>query len=180
MSKGITLPKGSLVWPKLNDPDDFKGKKQFKTNVKFSDEDHRKVDAWLKKTAAELGHPKANLPWKKDKKTGEISLYVHSGEKKPPAIMDSKGTELPRRKFQVGGGSIARINVFPKWYDVQGADGSLTLYMGFVQLLKFVPKQKFAVEAEEGFTYEGGDDDEDDGEAGAPETPSDIDDDIPF
>jgi hypothetical protein len=177
MSKTVTLPKGTLVWPKINEPDEFKGKKRFKCNIKFSDEDHVKVDAWLKKTAKELGEPKAKLPWKTDKKTGEVTLFVQSGDKYPPGLLDAAGKEVPRSKVQVGGGTVAKVGVVPKAYDVQG--GVLTLYMSFIQIIELKVKQKYSVEAEAGFTYSG-DDDDDDAVDFDKSTSNDMDDDIPF
>jgi hypothetical protein len=108
----VTLPKGTLVYPKLNKVDEFKGKRRFITRIKFDDENHRKVDAWLKKAAKELGAPEGTkLPWKKDKKTGELTIQATSGEKYPPALLDAKGKEIPRAKVEVGGGTVAKCEV---------------------------------------------------------------------
>lgn len=167
-----TLPKGTLVFPKLNQPDDKFGKVQYKTRIKFNDENHRKVDAWLKKSAQQLGHPDAKLPWYKDKKTGELTLKVASGEKYPPALLDAKGREVPRSKVEVGGGTEAKVDVNLSYYE--GFGGGFNLYMNFVQILE-LKKRGFNVQEEEGFSYE------DDGEdTAAPETTTDLDDDIPF
>lgn len=183
MSKTTTLPKGTLVWPKLNEIDVFKPKsgkekRRFITNIKFSDEDHRKVDAWLKKVMKEGGQPTGQLPWKKDKKTGELTLQVTSGEKYPPGLLDAKGNEVPRSKVQVGGGTIAKVGVTPNVYD--GFGGGVNLYMNFVQILDLKAKQRYSVEAEAGFTYSG--DGDDAGGEDLDDTPSDndMDDDIPF
>jgi hypothetical protein len=170
-----TLPKGTLVFPKLNKPDDFKGKRTYKTRIKFNDEDHRKVDAWLKKVAKQLGHPDTKLPWYKDKKTNELTLKVASGEKYPPALLDAKGREVPRAKVEVGGGTIAKVDVSAAYYE--GFGGGINLYMNFVQIIE-LKKRGFDVQEEEGFSYE--DDGADEGEASAPETSTDLDDDIPF
>jgi hypothetical protein len=177
MTKKIsaTLPKGTLVHPKVNEPDDFKGQRKFKTRIKFNDEDHRKVDAWLKKGAKELGHPDAKLPWYKDKKTGELTLKVASGEKYPPALLDAKGKEVPRAKVPVGGGTIAKVDVGMSYYD--GFGGGINLYMNFVQIIE-LKKKGFNVQEEEGFSYE--DEDGEEGDTSAPEASTDLDDDIPF
>lgn len=177
MAKYITatLPRGTLVFPKLNKPDDFKGKRQFKTRIKFDDDAHRKVDAWLKKAMKELGAPEGTkLPWKKDKKTGEITLEAKSGEDHPPALLDAKGNEIPRAKVQVGGGTIAKVEVSANYYD--GFGGGINLYLGFVQILE-LRKLGRNVEAEEGYTYE---DDGEEGDTEAPKASTDLDDDIPF
>ncbi|MCP1937352.1 hypothetical protein J2R95_003147 [Bradyrhizobium japonicum] len=177
MAKKITatLPKGTLVFPKLNKVDDFKGKRTFKTRIKFDDENHRKVDAWLKKAAKELGQADAKLPWYKDKKTGELTLKASSGEKYPPALLDAKGREVPRAKVEVGGGTIAKVDVTAAYYE--GFGGGINLYMNFVQIIE-LQKRGFNVQEEEGFSYED-DDGADEGVTGS--LPSnDLDDDIPF
>ncbi|MBW7970983.1 hypothetical protein [Bradyrhizobium sp. BR 10289] len=173
-----TLPRGTLVYPKLNEVDEFKGKRRFITRIKFNDDDHRKVDAWLKKAAKELGAPDGvKLPWKKDKKTGEICLEAKSGEDKPPMLTDAKGKEVPRAKVKVGGGTTAKVDVSANYYD--GFGGGINLYINFVQIIE-LKKKGFDIKAEEGFSYED-EEDEDQGPAEAPKSPShDLDDDIPF
>jgi hypothetical protein len=172
----VTLPKGTLVYPKLNKVDEFKGKRRFITRIKFDDENHRKVDAWLKKAAKELGAPEGTkLPWKKDKKTGELTIQATSGEKYPPALLDAKGKEIPRAKVEVGGGTVAKCEVTANYYD--GFGGGINLYLGFVQILE-LKKRGFNVQEEEGFVYE--DDGSDEGDAEAPQAQTDLDDDIPF
>jgi hypothetical protein len=158
MTKKInaTLPKGTLVFPKLNKPDDFKGKRTFKTRIKFDDEAHRKVDAWLRKGAKEL------------------TLKVASGEKYPPALLDAKGKEIPRAKVEVGGGTIAKVDVNLSYYE--GFGGGFNLYMNFVQIIE-LKKKGFNVQEEEGFSYE---DDGDEGDTEAPQTSTDLDEDVPF
>jgi hypothetical protein len=132
------------------------------------------VDAWLRKGAKELGHPEAKLPWYKDKKTGELTLKVASGEKYPPALLDAKGKEIPRAKVEVGGGTIAKVDVNLSYYE--GFGGGINLYMNFVQIIE-LKKKGFQVEAEEGFSYE---DDGEEGDTEAPKTETDLDEDVPF
>lgn len=173
MSKSTTLPKGTLIFPKLNEPDDYKGKRQYKTRIEFSDEDHRKVDAWLKKIAKDGGVSK--LPWVKDKKTGKISLQAKSGEDHPPPFIDAKGNKIPRSKVRVGGGTMARVGVTANVYD--GFGGGVNLYIDGVQIIDLKASSRFQVEEEEGFTWDGSDDED---EAEAPTANADMDDDIPF
>jgi hypothetical protein len=186
----VTLPRGTLIWPKLNkidvyQPVDKKGrpngaeKRRFITNIEFNDEDHRKVDAYLKKCLKDFDLEDGKLPWKKDKKTGKLQLQATSGEDKPPQLLDAKGNEVPRSKVQVGGGTVAKVDVTVNPYT--GFGGGINLYINYVQIIDLKVPQRFQVQEEEGFTYQGGDD-EDEGEAEAPESPSshDLDDDIPF
>jgi hypothetical protein len=182
MTYPVTLPKGTLVFPKITEVDEYKGKRSYKTRIKFDDEAHRKVDAWLKSEVKKLGYPAdAKLPWKKDKKTGELTLYVSSGERFPPMLVDAKGKEIPRSKVRVSGGTIAKVAVSkPKFYDVQG--GVISLYMpgsgAAVQIIELAQRgAKF--EEEQGYTYDGGDDG-DDADTSPSEQPLDLDDDIPF
>ncbi|WP_316235030.1 MULTISPECIES: hypothetical protein [unclassified Bradyrhizobium] len=187
----ITLPKSTQIWPKLNEidvyqPVDKKGrpngavKRRFITNMEFNDEDHRKVDAFLKKQLAEHDLEGGKLPWKKDKKTGKLQLVATSGEDYPPPFMDAKGNDVPRSKVKIGGGTVAKINVTVNPYT--GFGGGINLYINYVQIIDLKVSKKFEVEPEEGFTYDGSGSDEDEVEAGAPEAPSnsDMDDDIPF
>lgn len=192
MTKKIstTLPRGTLIWPKLNEvdvyqPTDKKGrpsgavKRRFITNIEFDDENHRKVDAYLRKCLKDFDLEDAKLPWKKDKKTGKLSLQATSGEDYPPPFVDAKGNEIPRNKVKVGGGTIAKVGVTVNPYT--GFGGGINLYINFIQILDLKVAKKFQVEAEEGFVYDGSNDDADDADAGAPEAPSSTeDDDIPF
>lgn len=175
----VTLPRGTLVFPKLNEVDEFKGKRRFITRIKFDDEAHRKVDKFLKGAAAELGHPDAKLPWKKDKKTKEITLQATSGEDYPPMLTDAKGREVPRSKVKVGGGTVAKVDVTVNYYD--GFGGGINLYMNYVQIIE-LKKRGHDIQEEEGFSYDGDDADDDGDDIGAPARPSidEDDDNIPF
>ena len=195
----VTLPKGVAVWPKLNEvdvyqPKDKKGnpngavKRRFITRLEFNDEDHRKVDTYLKKVLADNDMEGAHLPWKDEKKdgkkTGKKHLEMTSGEKYPPPFIDSKGNEIPRSKVKIGGGSILKIDVTVNPYT--GFGGGINLYMNDIMIveLKQRERNKMAVE-EGGFVYDGSgdeDDSEDLDDAGAPKNPGDLDDeaDLPF
>jgi len=194
----VTLPKGIAVWPKLNEVDvyqpvDKKGKpsgdvkRRFITRLEFNDEDHRKVDAYLKKILADNDMEGANLPWKPEKKdgkkTGKMHLEMTSGEKFPPPFIDSRGNEIPRSRVKIGGGSVLKIDVTINLYT--GFGGGINLYMNDIMIveLKQRERNKMAVE-EGGFVYDGsGDEDESEDldDVGAPEAPHDLDDsDLPF
>lgn len=186
----ITLPKASAIWPKLNEidvyqPTDKKGrpsgaeKRRFITGLEFNDEDHRKVDAYLKKQLVDLDVEDGKLPWKTDKKTGKLQLQVSSGEKFPPPFVDAKGNEVPRSKVKIGGGSIIKVGVTVNGYT--GFGGGINLYINFIQIIELKAPRKIEVEAEEGFTY-GGNADEDGNDSIdlSDEAPSTDDDDIPF
>lgn len=194
----VTLPKGVAVWPKLNEVDvyqpvDKKGKpsgaekRRFITRLEFNDEDHRKVDAYLKKVLADNDMEDGKLPWrdeKKDgKKTGKKHLEMTSGEKYPPPFIDSKGNEIPRSKVKIGGGSVLKIDVTINPYT--GFGGGINLYMNDVMIVELKQRSRNKMEVEEGgFVYDSSDDSdsEDLDDTGAPESPTsqDMDDDIPF
>jgi hypothetical protein len=201
MSKKITvtLPKGVAIWPKLNEidvyqPVDKKGrpngaeKRRFITRLEFSDEDHRKVDAYLKRQLAIADLDGGKLPWKEEKKdgkkTGKLHLEATSGEKFPPPFVDAQGNEVPRSKVKIGGGSILRLGVTVNPYT--GFGGGINLYINFVQIIELKKSQRaIDVEKEQGFVYNASDDDIDDdtdlGDDGAPSAPdTDMDEDIPF
>jgi hypothetical protein len=140
-----TLPEGTAVFPKLDkvdvyQPKNAKGqnsgeeKRTWNTRVKYGDEDHRAIDAWLKKLAKDAGLTSvANWPWKKDKKTGELTLMVSSGEEYKPGLYDAKNKKLPEGTV-IGGGSRIKVNVSPFVYE--GLGGGIKLYLNAVQVIK--------------------------------------------
>ena len=191
----VTLPKGVAVWPELNEVDiyqpvDKKGrpsgaeKRRFITRLEFNDEDHRKVDAYLKKVLKDHDMEGGKLPWrdeKKDgKKTGKKHLEMTSGEKYPPPFIDSRGNEIPRNKVKVGGGSILKVDVTVNVYT--GFGGGINLYINDVMIVELKQLQLNKMASEEGgFVYEGAADDDNEDDDGAPKTPHDLDDDdLPF
>lgn len=141
-----TLPDAVAVFPKLNRVDVYQPKspktglptgeekRTWNTRLKFSDEDHRAVDAWLKTLAKEAGlKTVTNWPWKTDKKTGEVTLVVSSGEQYKPGLFDSQNKRLPEGVV-IGGGSILKANVSPYVYENMG--GGIKLYLNAVQVKK--------------------------------------------
>lgn len=140
-----TLPDAVAVFPKLDkvdvyQPKNAKGqpqgdpKRTFNTRLKFAPEDHREVDAWLKQLAKDAGlKTVANWPWKKDKKTGEVTLVVSTGEEYPPGLYDSKNKKLPAGTV-IGGGSVLKTNVSPFVYE--GLGGGIKLYLNAVMVKK--------------------------------------------
>lgn len=189
MSKKIkkVLPAGVAVYPKLNaidvyQPTDKKGrpngpeKRRYMTYVKFDDDDFRKVDAWLKKCAADLGVEDGKLPWKKDKKTGEEWLVATSGEKYQPLIVDAKNKKMPNSKV-IGGGSKIKLSVTVNAYE--GFGGGINLYLNAVQVLDLKESEfgKSPFEESEGYSD---DSDEDGEEENSPFDPSDTADDEDF
>jgi hypothetical protein len=74
-----------------------------------------------------------NWPWKTDKKTGEVTLMVSSGEDYKPGLYDAKNKPLPA-DVVIGGGSQLKTNVSPFVYE--GLGGGVKLYLNAVQLIK--------------------------------------------
>jgi hypothetical protein len=140
-----TLPDAVAVFPKLDkidiyQPKNAKGqvtgpeKRTWNTRLKFNDADHRTVDAWLKKLAKDAGlQSVANWPWKKDKKTGDVTLMVSSGEEYKPGLYDSRNNKLPEGVV-IGGGSVLKANVSPFVYE--GLGGGIKLYLNAVMVKK--------------------------------------------
>jgi hypothetical protein len=192
----IILPRCTAVFPKLNEVDvyqpvDKKGrpsgaeKRRFLTRMEFNDEDHRKVDAYLKKCLVDFDLEDGKLPWKEEKKdkkpTGKLFLEATSGEDYPPPFYDAKGNEVPRSKVKIGGGSIIKVDVTVNPYT--GFGGGINLYINSVQIIELKQRSTNRFEAEEGgFVFnEDHTDGDDEGDTGAPSRPSqDMDDDIPF
>jgi hypothetical protein len=192
MANKITkiLPAGIAVFPKLSEVDvyqpvDKKGrpsgaeKRRYITRVKFNDEDHRTVDAFLKKCAKELGVEDGKLPWKKNKKDNTLELVATSGEKYRPPVFDAKNRKVPT-SVVIGGGSKIKLDVSVNAYE--GFGGGINLYINAVQLLDLKESSfgKSNFEETEGFASD--DKDSTEGSFGSGETPSDddMDDDIPF
>jgi len=164
----IILPAGIAVWPKLDQvdvyqPTDKKGrpsgaeKRRFITRVKYNDEDHRKVDDFLKQCLIDFDLEDGNLPWKKDRKTGELTLQATSGEKYRPPVFDAKNRKVPG-KIIVGGGSTIKLDVTVNPYT--GFGGGINLYINSVQLLDLKQRDANRFDETEGFTYGGDDEDE--------------------
>jgi hypothetical protein len=163
----IILPAGIAVWPKLDQvdvyqPTDRKGrptgaeKRRFITRVKYNDEDHRKVDDFLKQCLIDFDLKDGNLPWKKDRKTGELTLQATSDEKYRPPVFDARNRKVPE-KIIIGGGSTIKLDVTVNAYT--GFGGGINLYINSVQLLDLKQRDTNRFEETEGFTY-GGDEDE--------------------
>ena len=170
MAKKVTiiLPAGIAVWPKLDQVDvyqpiDKKGrpsgaaKRRFITRVKYNDEDRRKVDDFLKQCLKNFNLEDGKLPWKKDKKTGELTLEATSGEKYRPPVFDAKNRKVPA-KVIIGGGSTIKLDVTVNPYT--GFGGGINLYINSVQLLDLKQRDDNRFEETEGFTCGGDDEDE--------------------
>lgn len=179
------LPAGIACWPKLNEVDVFTPKKgepkrRYTINLKFNDDDHRKVDAWLRKCAKEFGDDvgaNTNSPWKKDKKSGDITLFAFSGEKFKPPVFDAKNRRLPANVV-VGGGSKVRLDVNANPYD--GFGGGINLYINAVQVLELTQGGQSRFEEAEGYAHDGKEESAGSFDEHTSSNDEDMDDDIPF
>jgi hypothetical protein len=164
----IILPAGIAVWPKLDEvdvyqPTDKKGrprgaaKQRFITRVKYNDEDRREVDDFLKQCLKNFNLEDGKLPWKKDRKTGELTLQATSGEKSRPPVFDAKNRKVPA-KIIIGGGSTIKLDVTVNPYT--GFGGGINLYINSVQLLDLKQHDGNRFEETEGFSCGGDDEDE--------------------
>ena len=172
MAKKVTiiLPAGIAVWPKLDQvdvyqPTDKKGrpsgaeKRRFITRVKYNDQDHRKVDDFLKQCLKDFDLEDGKLPWKKDKKTGGLTLEATSDHR--PPVFDATNRKVPA-KVIIGAGSTIKLDVTVNPYT--GFGGGINLYINSVQLLDLKQRDANRFEKTEGFTYGGDDEDDDDDE----------------
>ncbi|WP_456723016.1 hypothetical protein [Bradyrhizobium sp. USDA 4350] len=175
------------MWPKLNEVDvyqpvDKKGrpsgaeKRRYIVNLKFSDADHRAVDEWLDGLLKEFDLEDGKKPWKKDKKTGELTLVATSGEDYRPTVYDAKKQEVPVT-VKIGGGSIGKVYVTVNPYT--GFGGGINLYINSLQLLELKQRDENPFDEEEGFASNGSSKSDDDEDQGGPEGTED-DEDIPF
>src|SRR3984893_9196960 len=110
MAKKVTiiLPAGIAVWPKLDQVDVYQPTDKprsslgvrhrvFICRVKYNDEDRRKVDDFLKQCLKNFNLEDGKLPWKKDKKTGELTLEATSDENYRPPVFDAKNRKVPAK-----------------------------------------------------------------------------------
>jgi len=168
MAKKVTivLPPGIAVWPKLDQVDvyqpiDRKGrpngaeKRRFVTGVKYNDEDHRKVDHFLKQCLKDFDLKDGKLPWRKHKKTGGFTLEATSDHR--PPVFDAKNRRVPA-KIIIGSGSTIKLDVTVNPYT--GFGGGINLYINSVQLLDLKRRDANRFEETEGFIYCGDDVDE--------------------
>jgi hypothetical protein len=189
MTKKIkkVLPAATNVWPKLNEVDvyqpvDKKGrpsgaeKRRYITNLKFNDEDFRTVDAWLDEMMKQFDVEDGKKPWKKDKKTGELTLTVTSGEDYKPAAFDAARNPIdPKDLPKISGGTVTKNYVTVNPYT--GFGGGINLYLNSYQILELVTKDGAnPFEEEEGFKATK----RNDADQGGPEGTEDDEDDIPF
>jgi hypothetical protein len=189
MTKKIkkVLPAAINVWPKLNEVDvyqpvDKKGrpsgaeKRRFITNLKFNDADFREVDAWLDEMMKMFDVEDGKKPWKKDKKTGELTLVATSGEDYRPTVYDAKKQEVPVT-VKIGGGSKAKLYVTVNPYT--GFGGGINLYINSLQLLELRQRDENPFDEEEGFAAGSKASKDDEETEGGPDGNED-DEDIPF
>lgn len=156
-------PVGTLVWPKLNTPDTYTPKKgapktRYVTNFKLEDEDYKKVHAMLLKKAKELlpGVKSPKLPFKEDKKTGEMHLTASSGVKYRPPVFDAKNKKIPA-DVVIGGGTKARIDLTINEFEISAENSGINLYINGVQVIELVEggHGKSNFDEADGFTYDG-------------------------
>ena len=161
----VILPPGIAVWPKLDQvdvyqPTDKKGrprgaqKRRFITGVKYNDEDHRKVNDFLKQCLKYFDLKDGKLPWRKHK-TGGLSLEATSDDR--PPVFDAKNHRVPA-KVIIGSGSTIKLDVTVNPYTSFG--GGINLYINAVQLLDLKQRDANRFKETEGFIYCGDDDDE--------------------
>jgi hypothetical protein len=175
-TNGVTLANkivfkvpGVLVWPKLNTPDVFKPKKgdpkiRYTTDLKLAPDVLKNVQKTLadlaKKYLPDVAEPK--LPFKKDKKTGDILLSATSGEKYRPPLFDAKNNSVPPTVI-VGGGTKAVVEVTVNFYEMSATNSGINLYIRAVQIIELQEGGfKSSFEEAEGFTYKGAEGDKED------------------
>lgn len=154
------LPAAIAVWPMLNDADvyqpvDKKGRsshaerRRYIVNLKFNNEDHREVDVWLKECLAVFGLQGGKLPWRKDKKTGELTLMATSDEYYRPIAVDADKNEV-QATVKVGRGSKLKVCVTANPYT--GFGGGINLYINFYQILELKQNRENPFDGEQGYT----------------------------
>jgi hypothetical protein len=178
-SKKMTTPRGTAVWPKLNEADKtFEPKGVFSTEVRLSAEDSAPMIEELTKILEDYYAEavkkekkklkRADLPWKavtddSGKETGEFSfrfkmtarIDTEDGKtiEQRPVLFDAKMRPMSDR---VGGGSIVRVGFEPHPWFVPALGVGMSLRLKAVQVIElrqFAPKtgKDFGFSSEEGF-----------------------------
>lgn len=162
-------PVVTLVWPKLNEPDVYKPKKgepkiRYVTDAKLEPADLKKLQKYLGDLAAkylpDVEEPK--LPFKKDKKSGDILITASSGVKFKPPVFDAKNQKIPASVL-IGGGTKAKLDLNVNFYEMSSTNSGINLYIRAVQVLELQEGGfKSSFEEADGFSYSGvaGDEDE--------------------
>jgi hypothetical protein len=167
----IRLPKGTAVYPKLDEVDVYQPKKKdgtpkgpavrkFVTRIAFEPEQMAQAEKDLREAAKKLGlDPKTvKLPFKTNK-DGGLELEAKRAEKLgPPMMFDAKNNKLPT--LAIGGGSILRLKVAVNDYENDDEQACINLYIDQVQVIKLVEKNsaKSSFEEADGediFVYDG-------------------------
>ena len=178
-SKKMTTPRGTAVWPKLNEPDKtFEPKGVFSIEVRLSAEDSAPMieeltkildDYYAEAVKKEKNKLKrSDLPWKAvvndaGTETGEFSfrfkmtarIDTEDGKtiEQRPVLFDAKMRPMTDR---VGGGSIVRVGFEPHAWFVPALGVGMSLRLKAVQVIElrqFAPRtgKDFGFSEEEGF-----------------------------
>lgn len=133
----ITLPAGTLVYPHLNEPDNYGGKERFKTKVELPLDVGRPIAAQMKQIAKDglsvAKFKKAKFPWKVDNEKGVVVFNFNSQHK--PGLFDAKGKPI-KADVQVGAGTVARVRIDAGAYDHESC--GVSGWIRSVQILTLV------------------------------------------
>ena len=124
-------------------------RRRYVVHLRFNDDDRRDVDAWLKTCVAAFGLEEGNLPWKKDKQTGELMLIATSEECARPNAVDAEKNEVPPT-VRVGSGSRLRVYVTANPYAAFG--GGIKLGIDSYQILELKSGLEDPFVMENGYT----------------------------
>lgn len=159
----IKTPFGIAVYPKISQPDtygDFADGK-FKTKLEFDGSDLARVRKQLTDIAAEL-LPKVKRPKLPIQTLPDGREVLIAKTKNRPPVFDTRNNPIPK-KVGIGGGSIIRIECTVGTYP-KGNPTGINLYLNSVQvkkLVEYTPGGHFD-EVDDGYVYEGGDEDDED------------------
>ena len=168
----MSTPVGVAQWPHLSAPDtqyDVFG--SYSVKLVMSKDDAGPILRKCKEVQEAIGNDSlADLPYKKDEKTGDfiLNFKMKAGgmypdkttwEAKPPPMFDAKGT--PMKGVAVGAGSKIKVRFQIYDWDSDKYGAGVTLQPLAIQVLDLVEYQSstdasdFGFEAEEGYTGDG-------------------------
>lgn len=150
----VLLPKGTLVYPKLDEVDVYQPTKKdgspkgpairkFVTGVSYGPKEQAEVEKLLRDAAKKLGAEDAKtirLPFKENKEGTQVLSAKRAEKLGPPMMFDGKNKKLPT--LAVGGGTVARVKVAVNIDTDEKTDEEFVfLYVDQLQIIKFVEKQ---------------------------------------
>jgi len=138
------LPAARAVWPILSEADVYQPvdktgrstdaeKRRYLLTLEFSEADQNEVDQWLKDCLACFGLTDGRLPWRKDPRTGALTLFASCEADSRPTVVDADKNDVSST-IRISDGSVLKAYVTAVKY--VGFGGGVTLRINSYQILR--------------------------------------------